>query len=256
VCRAALSRNELQRADQAEQLAEQQAQMVLQQEQLTVLQDYMTQQLAEKQEQLILLQDNMAQQLAESDKAVALKDRELAETRAELSNTHNELQQSYAELTQLSLLLRQQQEVSAVAQTQLHAELNKTRKQVNQLQTSQSWKLTAPLRAITSIFGKNDEMTKQFRKEQDAIVESGLFDENWYLTQYPDLAQAGVEPLLHYLKFGGFEGRKPNPDFDSAFYLAQYPDVVKGGLNPLVHYVRFGRSEQRLTSANMLEESL
>lgn len=210
----------------------------------------------ELQTKLTLLQNDIQQQRAESDRASARKDHELAEARVELSKVHSELQQSYVELAQLSLLLRQQQEISALAQTQLHAELNQTRKQMKQLQASQSWKLTAPLRAVTSIFGKKEDKSRLLRKEYEAIVESGLFDSNWYLTQYPDLAQAGVDPLLHYLKFGGFEGRKPNPDFDSAFYLAQYPDVVKGGLNPLVHYVRFGRTEQRLTSANMLEESL
>ena len=195
-------------------------------------------------------------QLAGSVTALAQKANALAESRSDLTKAQHELQQSYDELAQMGLLLRQQQEIAANAQTQLHAELNQIRKLLELHRKSKSWKLTAPLRAVSSVFGKKDNAARQLRKEQEALTESGLFDENWYLTQYPDLAQAGVDPMLHYLKFGGFEGRRPNPDFDSAFYLAQYPDVVKAGLNPLVHYIKFGRTEQRLTSSNMLEVSL
>ena len=36
-------------------------------------------------------------------------------------------------------------------------------------------------------------------------------------------------------------------------YLAQYQDVVDAGLNPLVHYVKFGQAEQRLCSADAAE---
>jgi glycosyltransferase involved in cell wall biosynthesis len=36
-----------------------------------------------------------------------------------------------------------------------------------------------------------------------------LFDVEWYISTYPDIAKAGVEPLQHYLEFGRFEGRWP-----------------------------------------------
>jgi hypothetical protein len=48
---------------------------------------------------------------------------------------------------------------------------------------------------------------------------SGLFDEHYYLAHNPDVARSGVDPLLHYLRNGGFEGRDPNPDFSSSWYL-------------------------------------
>jgi hypothetical protein len=35
------------------------------------------------------------------------------------------------------------------------------------------------------------------------------FDESWYLATYPDVAQAGVAPLQHYLECGQEEGRLP-----------------------------------------------
>jgi GT2 family glycosyltransferase/glycosyltransferase involved in cell wall biosynthesis len=67
-----------------------------------------------------------------------------------------------------------------------------------------------------------------------------LFDSAWYLKTYPDVAAAGVNPLMHYLASGGVTGRNPSPLFDSAWYLKTYPDVAAAGVNPLMHYVTEG----------------
>lgn len=58
-------------------------------------------------------------------------------------------------------------------------------------------------------------------------------------------AKMSANPARHYLLMGGFEGRNPGPGFDSAYYLANNPDVVESGINPLVHYLKFGEKEQR-----------
>lgn len=58
-----------------------------------------------------------------------------------------------------------------------------------------------------------------------------------------------ANPARHYLLMGGFEGRNPGPEFDSAFYLANHQDVVQSGINPLVHYLKFGEKEQRAIKA-------
>jgi hypothetical protein len=72
---------------------------------------------------------------------------------------------------------------------------------------------------------------------------SGLFDEFWYLSNNPDVAQAKVDPLRHYLQYGGFEGRDPSPDFSSSKYLEDYVHVEKSGQNPLLHFVKHGKSK-------------
>jgi GT2 family glycosyltransferase/SAM-dependent methyltransferase len=77
------------------------------------------------------------------------------------------------------------------------------------------------------------------------LIDSGLFDRGWYLAQNPDVASAGIDPVVHYLKFGAAEGRDPNPLFNNNWYLAQYSDVAQAGLNPLVHYLKFGAAEGR-----------
>lgn len=63
-------------------------------------------------------------------------------------------------------------------------------------------------------------------------------------------AKMAAQPARHYLLMGGFEGRNPGPEFDSAYYLAQNPDVVESGINPLVHYLKFGEKEQRSTKGH------
>ncbi|WP_296623025.1 sulfotransferase family protein [Rhizorhabdus sp.] len=53
------------------------------------------------------------------------------------------------------------------------------------------------------------------------IRESGLFDGDWYLATYADAAEAGMDPIEHYLTVGAPQGHKPNPLFDTAFYARQ-----------------------------------
>jgi glycosyltransferase involved in cell wall biosynthesis len=72
-----------------------------------------------------------------------------------------------------------------------------------------------------------------------------LFDVEWYLKQNPDVTQAGIDPLVHYLRQGAWEGRDPNPLFDSDWYLERNPDVRQVGINPLVHYIKYGAVESR-----------
>lgn len=111
---------------------------------------------------------------------------------------------------------------------------------------------SVPITARSAV-KKAPPLTKRAIKRQIALIEtSPLFNANWYLGQYPDIARdakMSADPARHYLLMGGFEGRNPGPLFDSAFYLATYPDVVESGINPLIHYIKFGEQEQRAIKA-------
>lgn len=72
------------------------------------------------------------------------------------------------------------------------------------------------------------------------------FDYRFYLDENPDVREAGVDPLQHYLDVGWREGRNPAPHFDSEFYLENYPDIDEAGTNPFFHYLVAGRAEGRL----------
>jgi hypothetical protein len=66
-----------------------------------------------------------------------------------------------------------------------------------------------------------------------------LFDAAFYLDRYPDVRQAGMNPLLHYLRHGAAEGRKPHRLFEPGYYLSCCPDARKSG-NPLLHFIETG----------------
>lgn len=73
----------------------------------------------------------------------------------------------------------------------------------------------------------------------------GMFNDRFYLNTYPDVLQAGMNPLFHYCKYGWKEGRNPSSEFNTTFYLNSNPDVKKSGMNPLFHYLVYGIKEQR-----------
>jgi len=78
-----------------------------------------------------------------------------------------------------------------------------------------------------------------------AVRRAGIFNPGYYAATSPDAKNFAGGLLLHYLDFGGFEGRRPHPLFDSAWYLDTYPDVRERGTNPLVHYILIGSAEAR-----------
>jgi hypothetical protein len=88
------------------------------------------------------------------------------------------------------------------------------------------------------------------------IRSSGLFDEKWYLEHNSDIVRAKVDPVLHFLRNGGFERRDPGPHFSSGWYLDSYEDVKFAGLNPLVHYLKYGIYEGRKPNSDQLTEAI
>lgn len=86
-----------------------------------------------------------------------------------------------------------------------------------------------------------------FNETEAAIARSmqGFFDPDWYVTKYPDVVAAGLDPLRHFIQFGVAERRDPNAFFSSAWYLRHYPDVAASGMLPLLHYLTSGAAEGR-----------
>lgn len=79
------------------------------------------------------------------------------------------------------------------------------------------------------------------------IRRSGLFDKSYYSGQRRDSAKKRMPPVRHYLLYGANEGLNPSESFDTLFYLQAYPGVAACGMNPLLHYIRFGKAEGNKT---------
>jgi GT2 family glycosyltransferase len=131
----------------------------------------------------------------------------------------------------------------------LQMQVSSYRLDMEAILNSTSWKLTAPLRWISvSARGFKHKLKTArylFNRQYWIIKKSALFDVAYYLEKNPDVAQARINPIVHYLKFGAKEERDPHPLFDSSFYLAQNPDVAETGTNPLAHFIKFGANEGR-----------
>lgn len=125
--------------------------------------------------------------------------------------------------------------------------------ELHEIQTSNAWKIAAPARAVTRVIRKIDKKSAILQQDMGLLFTSDLFEPDWYLETYPDVKDAGMSPVEHYLKFGASEGRLPGPRFDGNWYLKRYPDVAESGMNPLIHYLKFGINEGRTGSPKLLE---
>ncbi len=79
----------------------------------------------------------------------------------------------------------------------------------------------------------------------ELIRKSEFFDAGWYLEQYPEVKKLNMDPARHYLWIGARLKRKPSPRFDTAAYLTANSDVAESGVNALLHYEKWGKSEGR-----------
>lgn len=73
------------------------------------------------------------------------------------------------------------------------------------------------------------------------------FDTDFYLAQFSE-GDLLSDPLYHYMRTGWKDGLDPNPEFSTSAYLDMHLDVAEAGMNPFLHYVMFGREEEREVS--------
>lgn len=67
-----------------------------------------------------------------------------------------------------------------------------------------------------------------------------IFLSDWYSNFYEDLRDSGVNALEHFVYFGEYEGRNPNPYFDINWYRKKYADDMEGASSPTVFYASKG----------------
>lgn len=82
----------------------------------------------------------------------------------------------------------------------------------------------------------------QNRKNIRLIRKSRFFDELFYTTNNPKVFG---DPCAHYYHYGWLEGYDPSVDFNGNKYLSNYLDVADTKMNPLLHYLKYGEKENR-----------
>lgn len=140
---------------------------------------------------------------------------------------------------------------------ELGTQIKQTRHELNTIYQDKSWKYYSrykrvrnKLRSVAGKLIRGGNPLTYFRggissKDIALLQETDLFDAAYYLAQNPDVKNAGVDPIKHYLIHGGKEGRQPSQHFDGNWYLQANPDVKNAGINPLLHYLKFGKIEGR-----------
>jgi glycosyltransferase involved in cell wall biosynthesis len=195
--------------------------------------------------ELRLKVDNLGQSITQRDEHIAALNQAIAERDGKIANLK-------ADFDRIVIVK--------------NSEIRNLQQQLNQILHARSWRVMTPLRKAAvairqEVRSPRKSLLRKVAKslltsnpyfqnarvnaEVKAIRKSGLFDESYYLSMYPDLQPPPHDPIRHYCKYGWREGRNPSDDFDTSSYLTIYSDIRKAGMNPFYHYVIAGASEQR-----------
>ena len=78
----------------------------------------------------------------------------------------------------------------------------------------------------------------------DYLLVVETLDYPFYLAQL--VPQVKIrDPAEHFLTVGWTDWLDPRPDFSTSYYLVHNPDVREAGVNPLLHYLKTGQAEGR-----------
>jgi hypothetical protein len=193
--------------------------------------------------------------LKELEKSAKLREAELGQTKTKLKEREAELGQTKAKLKLRETELGQTKTKLKEREAELGQTKTKLKERDAELEQRRSTGLWRVVRnsllavgkwlGIANKWGKRRAEQETLRRHIELLTASELFDGNWYLAAYPDVAASGINPAQHYLRHGAAEGRNPGPRFSTRKYLEQYPDVARAGMNPLLHYLKFGLAERR-----------
>jgi GT2 family glycosyltransferase/glycosyltransferase involved in cell wall biosynthesis len=161
--------------------------------------------------------------------------KEVRSLKAALSSARRSIAEQSSKFTETETQAR------AFATRELHtlAETESLRVRLKSLEVQNNSRLGKLTRNLSKNLKEKISLNAQETAAAAKISELGLFDEVFYVHRYPEILDTGLEPLVHYLKFGGGERKDPGGLFDTDFYLKQIGDAEHID-NALVHYVYEG----------------
>lgn len=93
---------------------------------------------------------------------------------------------------------------------------------------------------------RGDLLFRPTAEDIELLQASHYFNADWYRATYPDTDMIGMDPCLHFLRYGRLLRRDPGPEFQTGFYLDTYTDADAG--NPLLQHLRAGDRERRFVT--------
>ena len=89
---------------------------------------------------------------------------------------------------------------------------------------------------------------RDFINDCKLVSESEYYDEEYVIETLESLNIIVKYPLEFFMKFGGELNLSPSSKFDVAAYFRANPDVKDASINSLLHYLKYGRAEGRSIS--------
>jgi hypothetical protein len=170
----------------------------------------------------------------------------LARQRGLVGAAQDELRETTATLLAQLAVERSRATRLEAALTHVYAQAQGVQGVVGSIQSSRSYRLGHRLARLT---GRQGPAVSRYETpiaenidpgDVALVLESGIFDAGWYLSTYPDVAEAGADPLAHFMTQARSEHRCPGPLFDTGWYVNAYGDQVPEGRNPLAYYLAVG----------------
>lgn len=157
-------------------------------------------------------------QRARRDEELAALRRELAETQArsnaELATLRIDLERAANDQQQLERQVKERfAEIATLTRmlSETESKAHRKDKAMDQMRLASARQMG---QAITSLLESGVwsfmPAHRRLRRKIELLKRSGLFDAEWYLRHYTDVADAGFDPLIHYVVHGVKEGREPN----------------------------------------------
>ena len=87
------------------------------------------------------------------------------------------------------------------------------------------------------------QLNDETKINYELIKNSNMFDWDWFVENYS--LDNDIDPILFYLENWRQFDLNPSPNFNSGVYLKMNNDVEKSGMNPLLHYIKYGKNENR-----------
>lgn len=178
------------------------------------------------------LETNLSEQSQEQTKLDEL----LIVSKTRIGELEANVSEQFREIADLTSLLIDYEKGRRIRDLQVEA----LQLRLEEMQQRWTWRITGPWRALADTFGGAKARIRYL------IESSSLFDADWYKEQNPDVTEAKIDPLEHFLRYGAREGRDPSPRFSTTKYLQNHTDVQASNMNPLIHYILYGKAEGRI----------
>ena len=154
-------------------------------------------------------------------------------------NTRMRLQVMENKLHMIDKKLEQRFDFFATSISQIHRSLSK----IKDNNSISAVEVSECLDSSNEVFNYGDS------NDYQVVIQSSMFDANFYLSHYPDVKIAGLDPVMHYMEIGWKEDRNPNLSFNTRYYKTKYPDIIAAGMNPFVHWLQYGKNEGRFINS-------